>query len=263
MSGEAQPGAYDEAYYEFNGQIGDRPALGWYTRLVRRYVGPGPYLDFGCGTGHLLRRLAAAAAQGSSAAGSGAAGSGAAGSGAAGSAAPSRVGAAGFEVSGFSAARARQTAPGCAVYTEMADLPDAHFGGLTAIHVLEHLDDSQVAAALNTWRRILRPGGRALVVLPDPAGRARELTGDDWAGFSDPTHINLKSHAAWRELLQAQGFTVLREGSDGLWNVPYSKLPKLVDALLHAVPSLTQFLAGRLFLRPGGGESAVFVLERS
>jgi SAM-dependent methyltransferase len=258
MSSTAQPGAYDEDYYKFNGQIGDRPALGWYTRLVRRYVGPGPYLDFGCGTGHLLRRLAAAAAQDGTGAGSGA-----------GNADGIRVatgpgsGAAGFEVSGFSAARARQTAPGSAVYTDMADLPDAHFGGLTAIHVLEHLDDAQVAAALSTWRRVLRPGGRALVVLPDPAGRARELTGADWAGFSDPTHINLKSHAAWRELLEAQGFTVCREGSDGLWNVPYSRLPKLVDAVLHAVPSLTQFLAGRLFLRPGSGESAVFVLELS
>jgi SAM-dependent methyltransferase len=246
MSGTAQPGDYDEDYYKFNGQIGDRPALGWYTRLVRRYVGPGPYLDFGCGTGHLLRRLAVAT--GTVPAGTGA-GAGA--------------GAAGFEVSGFSAARARQTAPGCPVYTDMADLPDAHFGGLTAIHVLEHLDDTQVAAALATWRRVLRPGGRALVVLPDPAGRARELTGAHWAGYSDPTHINLKSHAAWRELLEAQGFAVCREGSDGLWNVPYSGLPKLVDAALHAVPSLTQFLAGRLFLRPGSGESAVFVLERS
>jgi hypothetical protein len=55
---------------------------------------------------------------------------------------------------------------------------------------------------------------------------------------------------------------VLREGSDGLWNVPYGKLPKLLDALVHAVPSLTQFLAGRLFLRPGSGESSVFVIER-
>ena len=96
---------------------------------------------------------------------------------------------------------------------------------------------------------------------PGSPDSARELTGEAWAGYSDPTHINLKSHAAWHELLEAQGFTVLREGSDGLWNVPYSKLPKLVDAALHAVPSLTQFLAGRLFLRPGSGESAVFVLQ--
>ena len=53
------PDHYDAAYYDANGQAGDRPALRWYVRMVRRYVGQGPYLDFGCGTGHLLRRLAA------------------------------------------------------------------------------------------------------------------------------------------------------------------------------------------------------------
>jgi SAM-dependent methyltransferase len=234
MTNAAQPDAYDEDYYKFNGQIGDRPALRWYVRLVRRYIGPGPYLDFGCGTGHLVRRLAAGVLDGT----------------------------AGFEVSQFSAARARETALGCPVYTEQADIPDAGFGGLTSIHVLEHLDDTQVGTALATWRRVLRPGGRALVVLPDPAGRARALTGDAWAGFSDPTHINLKPHAEWRALLADAGWVVEREGSDGLWNVPYRRLPKLVDAGVHAVPSLVQFLSGRLFLRPGSGESCVFVLRR-
>lgn len=228
----AHPGTYDEAYYQFNGQIGDRPALRWYVRLVRRYLGDGPYLDFGCGTGHLVRRLSAVAP------------------------------AAGFEVSEFSARTARSTAPGCPVYTAMEDIPDAHFGGLTAIHVLEHLEDAQVAAALATWRRVLRPGGRALVVVPDPGGRAHALTGPDWAGFSDPTHINLKPHAGWREVLIGAGWTIVREGSDGLWNVPYRRLPKLVDAGLHAGPALAQFLAGRLFLRPGTGESGVFVVQR-
>ncbi len=228
-----RPDVFDEDYYRFNGQIGDRPALGWYVRLVRRYVGPGPYLDFGCGTGHLVRRLSLVG-----------------------------DGAAGFEVSEFSAGAARQTAPGCDVHTDQASIPSAGFGGLTSIHVLEHLEDDQVATALATWHRVLRPGGRALVVVPDPAGRAHALTGDAWAGFSDPTHINLKPHAEWADVLREHGFDVLRQGSDGLWNVPYRNLPKLVDAGLHAGPSLVQFLSGRLFLRPGTGESGVFVLQR-
>jgi SAM-dependent methyltransferase len=79
------PDYYDAAYYATNGQAGDRPALRWYTRMVLRYVGAGPYLDFGCGTGHLLRRLSA------------------------------RGAASGFEISPWSAATARATAPGCPV----------------------------------------------------------------------------------------------------------------------------------------------------
>ena len=223
---------YDEDYYRFNGQTDDRPALGWYTRLVRRHVGPGPYLDFGCGTGHLVRRLSALGP------------------------------AAGFEVSEWSAATARRNAPGATVVTDVAALPDAGFGGLTAIHVLEHLPDPVAAETLAAWRRVLRPGGRALVVMPDPAGRARALTGDAWMGFSDPTHVNLKPHAVWRSFLVDHGFAVEREASDGLWNVPYSRLPRLLDGVRYAVPAFVQFVSGRMFLAPGSGESSLFVLRR-
>lgn len=226
-----KPDDYDASYYDGNGQAGDRPALRWYVRMVRRYVGSGPYLDFGCGTGHLLRRLAAVH--------------------------PSS----GFEISAYSAGLSRATAPDSAVYTALDDIPSGAFGGLTAIHVLEHLDDDTARQVLACWRRALVPGGRALVVMPDPAGRARALAGPGWTGYQDPTHINLKPHADWRAFLVDAGFTVEREGSDGLWNVPYGRLPKLLDALRYAVPSLTQFLAGRLFLAPGSGESSVFVLR--
>jgi hypothetical protein len=74
--------------------------------------------------------------------------------------------------------------------------------------------------------------------------------------------VNLKPHARWRELLVAHGFTVLREGSDGLWNVPYGAVAWPGDAV-RAAPAFAQYIAGRLVLPPGAGESAVFVVERS
>ena len=223
---------YGADYYRQNGQAGDRPALRWYARLVRRYCGPGPYLDFGCGTGHLLRRLAA---HGS---------------------------AAGLEVSAWSVAAARATAPGARVYDDPDALPDAVFGALVAVHVLEHLDDAAVAATLATWRRVLVPGGRALVATPDPAGRGHAISGARWVGYADPTHVNLRPHAYWRDLLTDQGFRVLHEASDGLWNVPYGRRYSPRD-VVRAAPSLAQYLAGRLILAPGSGESSVFVLRRT
>ncbi|MDN5857645.1 MAG: class I SAM-dependent methyltransferase, partial [Pseudonocardia sp.] len=225
------PDQYDADYYVSNGQSGDRPALRWYVQMVRRYIGPGPYLDFGCGTGHLVRRLGAVGSV------------------------------SGFEISPYSVATARRTAPGCEIHTALEEIPDGRYRGLTAVHVLEHLDDDTAADVLACWRRVLRPGGRALVVMPDPAGKARRLAGEGWTGYQDRTHINLKPHAEWRAFLEARGFRVLREGSDGLWNVPYGRAPKLLDAGRYAVPALAQWASGRLFLRPGRGESAVFVLE--
>jgi SAM-dependent methyltransferase len=223
---------YGADYYRQNGQAGDRPALRWYARLVRRYCGPGPYLDFGCGTGHLLRRLAA------------------------------HDSAAGLEVSAWSVAAARATAPGAPVYDDPNALPDAGFGALVAVHVLEHLDDAAVAATLATWRRVLVPGGRALVATPDPAGRGHAISGARWVGYADPTHVNLQPHVYWRDLLTDQGFRVLHEASDGLWNVPYGRRYSPRD-VVRAAPSLAQYLAGRLILAPGSGESSVFVLRRT
>jgi SAM-dependent methyltransferase len=223
-------GPYDARYYRANRQAGDRPALRWYPRLVRHHGGPGPYLDFGCGTGYLLRRLRALGP------------------------------AAGFEVSPWAAAAARATAPGAVVYERLDDLPTGGFGVVVAVHVLEHLDDDAVAAALGAWHRVLRPGGRALVVTPDPAGRGHALSGSRWVGFADPTHVNLKPHARWRALLVDHGFDVLREGSDGLWSVGRPPRPA---AVVRAVPALAQYLAGRLFLPPGSGESAMFVVQKA
>jgi hypothetical protein len=127
--------------------------------------------------------------------------------------------------------------------------------------VVEHLTDDDLATTFAAWRRTLRPDGRAVVVTPDLAGRGRALAGPRWVGLADATHVNLKSHAQWRALLAAHGFEVLREGTDGLWNVPYGRRLVPSDAV-RAAPALAQYLAGRLLLPPGAGESGVLVVRR-
>ena len=135
---------------------------------------------------------------------------------------------------------------------------------LTAIHVLEHLDDDTAADTLATWRRVLCPGGRALVVMPDPAGRGHALAGErGGSGFADPTHINLKPHAQWRELLVAHGFVVRARGHRRAVGRALRPPAEARSTPPRAVPAFAQFLAGRLVLPPGRGESSVFVVERS
>ncbi|MCL2148093.1 MAG: methyltransferase domain-containing protein [Methanomassiliicoccaceae archaeon] len=41
--------------------------------------------------------------------------------------------------------------------------PDGHFDAVVAVHVLEHLDDTELAGAVREVRRVLAPGGLALV----------------------------------------------------------------------------------------------------
>ena len=222
---------YDEDYYRDNGQLQDRPALRFYTRLAGRYLGAGPYLDFGCGTGHLLRRLAGLAP------------------------------ADGFEVAAFPAERARRNAA-ANVYEDMEKLPSDYYCGVTAIHVLEHLPDPVLDDVLDAFMRVTRPGARLLCVMPDPGGRGRQLSGDAWFGYQDPTHVNLKTHQQWHSYLSERGFRIVREGSDGLWNLPYSTSPRIIDAARYSLPMAAQFLLGRIVLPPGSGESSLFVLAR-
>ncbi len=228
------PGAgeeFDDQYYQNNGQADDRPALRWYAQLARRYLGRGPALDVGCGTGHLLRRLAA---QGP---------------------------ADGLEVSAYSAQLARQNSPGSKLYLSPAELPDHRYDRFVGIHVIEHLTDEQLGELFAELRRAARPGARYLFVTPDAGGAALALHGAAWGAYGDPTHINLKTHQQWRDFLSQQGFTVLRSGSDGLWNFPYSSLPRVLDAARYGLPMATQFVSGRLFLPPGSGESCLLVLS--
>ncbi|WP_127792918.1 bifunctional 2-polyprenyl-6-hydroxyphenol methylase/3-demethylubiquinol 3-O-methyltransferase UbiG [Agromyces sp. LHK192] len=222
---------FDREYYRSNGQIGDRPALRWYTALTRRYLGRGPVLDVGCGTGHFLRRLSANSE------------------------------ADGIEVSEFAAQTARQTSPASRVYRDAVELERGRYTRITSIHVVEHLPDDVLRRVIAEVRASATPDARWLVVTPDLGGAAHRRHGDAWLAFTDPTHVNLKSHGQWREFFEDEGFDILRESSDGLWNNPYSSLPGVIDRARFSLPMAAQFLTGRLFLRPGSGESSVFILQ--
>lgn len=224
---------YDNSYYHSNQQDKDRPALALYQRLVRRYFPPGPVVDFGCGMGHLLRRLS-----------------------------NDRV-AAGVEASDWAAETARQNCPATAVYGSLDEISAASYAGIVSIHVIEHIDDEGLDAVLMQFRRVLQPGGRLLLVTPDAAGWASHAKGAAWLALTDPTHINLKGHNAWRQLFLKHGFTVLKEAADGLYDFPYPpRTSRLVDIGLRGWPTLAQFIAGRLLLKVGTGESVIFLLDR-
>ena len=117
------------------------------ARAVRRYLGPGPYLHAGCGTGALLALLARAGS------------------------------ASGYEPDPAAAEEARRAAPGCPVHGDPDAIPSGAFRGVVV--------DGTPAGALE-WARILAPGGHVLLVgdgaVPDGfavlrAGREGRLSG--------------------------------------------------------------------------------------
>jgi SAM-dependent methyltransferase len=224
---------YQADYYLENGQDRDRPALLFFQRLATRHIGGGAVLDFGCGVGHLLKRLSR------------------------------NFSAVGVEASDWARDKAVMDT-GLPVHASLSDLGDASVQGIVSIHVVEHIPNEPLGRVLAEWRRILVPGGTAVVVTPDAGGYASQAKGKSWIALTDPTHINLKSHRDWVCEFQAAGFEVVAEGADGLWDFPYQyhSLGRF-EVLVKGWPTLVQFVLGRVLLKPGSGESCVFVLRRT
>ncbi|ANY06616.1 hypothetical protein [Pseudonocardia sp. HH130630-07] len=204
----------------------DRAARHWYLRLVRTYLGRGPFLDVAGAGGAVLAALA-------------------------------RLGpVSGLAGSAGEAAAMRAGAPGCPVQLRVADLP-ARVPSLTAVEVLDRTPDSALDEDTGPggWFRALAPGGHALVVAADAEGRGRDLAGARWPAPPVP-----RGHVRIREILTGAGFEIVREGSDGLTRGPYGGVPVLLDP--RTAPARAQRSSGRLTLAAGTGERAVLVVRR-
>lgn len=204
----------------------DKASRQWYLRLVRLYLGRGPYLDVAGAGGLLLAGLA-------------------------------RFGpVSGLAGSDEEAAAMRAGAPGCPVHRRVDDLPGP-LPSLTAVGVLDRTPDSALGSDTGPggWFRALEPGGHVLVVATDAEGRGRELTGARWVPPRVP-----RGHVRIREILVTHGFEIVREGSDGLTGGPYGGVPALLDP--RTAPARAQRSSGRLTLDAGAGEHAVLVARR-
>lgn len=126
----------------------------------------------------------------------------------------------GCDIAQFAAGRATGNGvPSACASLEAGCFRPGAFDAATAIDVLEHLIDPRIG--LRTLRDALRPGGLALVTVPNLASLSRKLKGRDWSAYRDRTHRCLVAPGMWREWFEAAGFEVVRVGTDALWDPPY------------------------------------------
>lgn len=240
---EQRKAAFDEEYFHsrnYEAVTFRRFSQYWWARryyatLVRRYARSGRVLEIGCGLGHMLARL------------------------------EDDFETYGTDVSSFAIEQAREVAPRSHLQVLPAEGVDAFeagfFDAIVGLHVVEHLEDPE--AVVRKLARISKAGALLLLATPNLRAPFIKLKGDEWHGYKDPTHINMKQPEEWRALLERSGYKVEKVFSDGLWNVPYIPvIPAKLQLLIFGWPAALQVLLGGTFNPLRLGEDAVIIARK-
>ncbi len=170
-------------------------------RFIQRYIGAGRMLDVGCGAGRTLINL------------------------------PQSITPYGIEISPYLAdvsqkycgPRGGRVVRNNAV-DGMEEFDTDLFDGIMMRAFLEH--ETEPRTLLDKARRVLRPGGRVIIKVPNYGCVNRVVRGNRWCGFRFPDHVNFFTPSTLRRLVQEAGYRVVRFGwlnrfplSDNMWMV--------------------------------------------
>jgi 2-polyprenyl-3-methyl-5-hydroxy-6-metoxy-1,4-benzoquinol methylase len=85
-----------------------------------------------------------------------------------------------------------------------AALPDAVADQVVMSHVLEHLYDPH--SVINECFRILRPGGRLVILTPNNESLGHRLFNEDWPALDPPRHLFVYSGKSLDKILRESPF---------------------------------------------------------
>lgn len=87
-----------------------------------------------------------------------------------------------------------------------AKFPDESFDAVTLSHVIEHVHDP--VALLSECRRVLKPGGSAVIVTPNIASLGHQKFESSWRGLEPPRHLHIFSVGTLRACCERAGLRV-------------------------------------------------------
>lgn len=113
---------------------------------------------------------------------------------------------------------------------EFLEWPASLYDGIYCSHFVEHLPTDQVHRLLGRMFRALRPGGRAVLVFPDPESIRSQLLGF----WRDPEHVRFYHPDLVELMARAEGFECIwhshRDGPDTREVVPFPAQPMTATA---------------------------------
>ncbi len=145
----------------------------------------------------------------------------------------------GFEVHGveISAEAARGADPRAEIRIAPtlrdADYPEAFFDEIVIWHVLEHLADPR--ATVEEMHRILKPGGRLVVAVPNFESLQARWSGNAWFHLDLPRHLYQFPLSGLRQLLERVGFHPESDHHFSLRQNPYGWIQSAMNRG-HAFP---------------------------
>ena len=89
---------------------------------------------------------------------------------------------------------------------EDVKFPDGTFDAITMNHVIEHVFDP--VALLQEARRILKPGGRLVMVTPNALSMGHRVFGRFWRGLEPPRHIQIFTPSSLDTVARSAGLAV-------------------------------------------------------
>lgn len=174
-----------------------------------------------------------------------------------------------FDPAAVAAARARGLEVRCGT-VEAQHYATGSFDAIVLIHVIEHLFDPR--HVIRACSRILRPGGRLVVVTPNTASTFHARFGASWFPLDPPRHIMLFHAPPLRSMVVAAGLTVERLATShrSVWLnwIISRRIQREGVADLYRPPSSRERIAGYLSALPGrigiadSGEELVLVARK-
>jgi ubiquinone/menaquinone biosynthesis C-methylase UbiE len=115
-----------------------------------------------------------------------------------------------FDAKAIEYAKVRYSADMTFLSTDLsgAKFPDNYFDAIATNHVIEHVPDP--VALLKEARRILKVGGRLVVVTPNIQSFGHEKFQDCWIGLDAPRHLQIFSLDALQQCAREAGFDAVK-----------------------------------------------------
>ena len=226
--------SFNKNYYKKNKQDNNRIGLLFYSNVIQHYYKSSNILDYGCGTGHLLNRLSKKKFINKSY---------------------------GFEISNYARKKAEKNSKKSLIIDKFDKIKDKSINLITALHIIEHIDDLELSKTIESFKRILSSDGYILIATPAKNGIGHRIKKEKWIGYLDETHINIKSFNEWISFFNKNNLKLIKASSDGLWDFPYKLKNNKLLILKITMIMIFQIFTGKLYLSYDKGETFIFLLK--